>query len=58
MANADVRQKIKESNVYHWAVADAIGISESTFTKWMRKELPPEKKQEIFKAIEQLKGGK
>lgn len=58
MKNIDVRQKIKENNTFQWAVADVMGVSECTFSKWMRKELPPEKKQEIFKAIEQLKGGK
>lgn len=58
MANIDVKQKIRDNNLFQWAVADEMGISECTFSKWMRKELPPEKKQEIFKAIEQLKGGK
>lgn len=58
MKNLDVRQAIKDSGCKYWEVAEAIGISDGVFSRRLRKELPTEKKQEIFKAIEQLKGGK
>ncbi len=58
MKNLDVRQAIKDSGHRYWEVAERLGMSDGVFSRKLRKELPPEKKQEIFKAIEQLKGGK
>jgi hypothetical protein len=53
--NLDIRQQIKDSGLPLWAVADHLGIADTTFSKWLRKELPDQKKQEIVKAIEEIK---
>ncbi len=52
MCNMDVRDAIKRAGLRHWMIADRMGISESTFCKIMRKELPEERKNEILRAIE------
>lgn len=44
MCNEDLRNEIRIANVKQWEVADAIGISEMTMVKWLRKELSPDKK--------------
>ena len=54
-ANADIRIAIMVSGVKYWEVADELGVSDSTFTKWLRKELSDEKKQKIIEAITRLK---
>lgn len=55
MKNNDVREEIKRAGVFHWEVADALGVAESTFCKMLRKELPEEKKQKIYSAIKTLR---
>ena len=44
MCNKDLRDEMRTSNVRHWEVADAIGISEMTMVKWLRRELDDAKK--------------
>ncbi len=56
MANMEVRELIKKSRLFHYEIADALGISESAFSKWLRSEMGPERKQEVLKAIETLRG--
>lgn len=51
MKNKDLRDEFRIANVRQWKVADAIGISEMTFVKWLRKELPEEKKKLVREAI-------
>lgn len=55
MQNIEVRNAIKNSGLKYWQVADALNVSDSTFTKWLRKELDPEKKVAVLKAIDTLK---
>lgn len=54
MANAEIRTLIFEHRLKHYEVASRMHISESTFSRWLRKELPLEKKQEVLKAINDL----
>lgn len=59
MCNKDLRDEMRIANVRQWEVADAIGISEMTMIKWLRKELGAEKKalvrEGIAKAAQQKK---
>lgn len=53
--NIGIREKIKEGSLCHWQVAKEIGVSEGTFCKWLRCELPPEKEARILDAIAKLR---
>ena len=53
-ANSDIRNRIKESNVKQWRVALAIGVSEQTLIRWLRAELPEDKKAAMLAAIDKL----
>lgn len=53
--NLDIRQQIKNAGLPLWLVASQIGIADTTFSKWLRKELPDTTKKEILKAIEEIK---
>ena len=59
MCNKDLRDEMRIANVRQWVGADAIGISEMTMVKWLRKELGAEKKalvrEGIAKAAQQKK---
>lgn len=56
MANLDLRQKMMFAGVKQWKVAELLGISESMFSKMLRKELSENKKQEIKMIIDKLNG--
>lgn len=55
MANNDIRNEAKKVGVMFWQIADSLNISEATFTRMMRHDLPEEKKQEILSIIENLR---
>lgn len=54
MANEEIRQKAKQSNVTFWMIADEMGMAESTFTRLMRHELSEDQKQSILQMIEKI----
>ena len=51
MCNKDLRDEMRIANVRQWEVAEAIGISEMTMVKWLRKELDDSKKALVRKGI-------
>ena len=51
MRNKDLRDEMRIANIRQWEVADAIGISEMTMVKWLRKELDAEKKALVREGI-------
>lgn len=54
--NLDIRDALKKNNIRHWELADALGISQYTLCVWLRRELPDDRKSQIFKLIEELSG--
>lgn len=55
MANIDIKEKISASGIRFWQVAYKLGITDSTFSRKLRKELSIETKEKIFSIIEKLK---
>lgn len=55
MKNLDIRQALKENNIKHWQLAEALNIAEFTLCRKLRHELSEEQKENIFAVIEQLK---
>lgn len=53
-ANLDIRKKAKASNIPFWMIADRLHISEVTFVRWLRHELPDSQKAKIFKIIQEI----
>ena len=58
MHNQDLRNEFRIANVRQWEVADAMGISEMTFVKWLRRELSEEKKKLVREAIQKVIDGR
>ena len=50
--NLLVRESLKENDVYLYMLADAMGISEPTMCRMMRKELPEKAQMLMVAAIE------
>ena len=55
MANTDIKELAKKSNVRLWQIADKLGIGDITLSKRLRKELSTEEKAKIKSIIEELK---
>lgn len=54
LANADIRKAARVADVPQWKIAHALGVTEVTFVRWLRLELPEEKRKRILAAIESL----
>lgn len=54
MCNKDLRDEMRIANVRQWEVAEAIGISEMTMVKWLRRELDDRKKELIREGISKV----
>ncbi len=54
MCNLDIRNAAKEAGVFLYQIADKLGISEPTMVRWLRYELPAEKKTRIMSIISEL----
>lgn len=54
MNNQDIRNEAKEKGVFLYEVAHKLGVSEPTMVRWLRFELPADKKAKILKTISEL----
>ena len=54
MKNLEIRQKAKEKGVLLWEVAEELNICDSSLSRKLRKELPPEEKSQLLSIIEKL----
>lgn len=50
-ANQEVREALQNKGMKQWELANMLGISEFTLTRWLRKELTEDKKELLLKAI-------
>lgn len=46
-----------KSGIKKWQVAQEIGVADTTFSKWLRKPLPEDKKAKVLAAISKLSKG-
>ena len=55
--NESIRQAANDAGVWLWQIAEELGISDTTFSKKLRRELPAGQKETIFEIIEKLSNG-
>ena len=55
LKNLDIRSALNDAGMYLYELADALGISDVSLTKWLRHELSEEKKKQIFDIIARWK---
>lgn len=54
MYNQDIRDEVRDSGLKLWQIADALGITDATFSRKLRRELPDETKTQIRVIIADL----
>ncbi len=52
--NRDIKRAAKDAGVYHWEIAEKLGIQDSAFSRKLRRELPEREKKEILQIIQNL----
>lgn len=53
-ANSELRAYMKKLGVPYWKMALALNVAESTFIRWLREELPADKRNAYMKLAEQI----
>ena len=54
MNNNDIRMMARNQDVRLWQISDKLNMQDSNFSKMLRKELPSEKKEHIYKIINEI----
>lgn len=57
IANNDIRTRAEKAGVRLWQIAEKVGINDGNFSRKLRRELPQEEKEKIFRIIVELKAG-
>lgn len=52
--NKEIREAIEKKRIRYYEIAEKIGVSTCYFSRLLQKELPPERKAEILKAIKEF----
>lgn len=55
MKNKEIRELIAHRRVRFYEVANALNISAETFSRWLRWELPDDKREKVIKAIKSIR---
>lgn len=55
MTNIEIRDALKKKRMFYYELADALGVTEWTLSRKLRKELPDDEKKQILKIIKQFK---
>ena len=51
MANEDIRNAIMKKRLRFWEVAQALGVSAETLSRWLRVEMPEDKREKILNVV-------
>ena len=54
MKNKEMRDYARIKDVRVWQIAEKLNLQDSNFSRLLRHELPKEKKQQIYKIIDEL----
>ncbi len=53
----EIRTLLKKYKMKQWELATKLDVTEGTLIRWLRTELPIEKKEHIINIIQNYKGG-
>ena len=58
MKNKDIRLMAAGAGVKLWEIAQELGMTDSSFSRKLRKEFTPKEKEEIIGIIKRISGGR
>ena len=53
-SNSKVRAELARNGLFIWQLAEAVGVHETTMTKWLRTPLNDEQQARVDKALSEL----
>ena len=54
MKNKKIRQEAENKGVFLWEIAERLGVTDSTFSRKLRRELPEEEQTAIIQIIKEI----
>ena len=54
MCNTEIRVAMVRAGLKHYQVAEAMGVADESFSRWLRHELPEDRQKQIMAVIKQL----
>lgn len=54
MSNKQIREEAKHAGVFLWQIAERLGITDSHFSRRLRREFDPEEREKILAIINDL----
>lgn len=51
MRNTEIRKAMRKALIPQWKLGELLGVSENTVNRWLRTELPEDKKNMILQLI-------
>ena len=55
--NSDIRNEARKAGVKLWQIAERLNITDSTFSRKLRRELTVDEKAAIIAIINEIRGG-
>ena len=55
MKNKEIRLAAMKADVKLWQIAEKLGMTDSSFSRKMRRELPDDLKQRVLSIIEEIR---
>lgn len=55
MSGAEIKKRILAAELKVWQVADAFGVADTTFSKYLRREFSDADTEKVLSIIERLK---
>ncbi len=52
--NAQIRAAAKDAGVYLWEVAEKYGVTDASFSRILRRELPTQERDKVLTIIKEL----
>ena len=52
--NQDIRNAVEENGLKLWELAEALGIYDGNLSRKLRRELPNDQKEHIFRVIDRM----
>lgn len=54
MENLAIKQAARVKGVHLWEIAERLGVTDSTFSKRLRRELPEDEQAKIMQIIDEI----
>lgn len=53
-ANEQIRKAANEKGVNLWEIAERFGVNDTTFSRWMRKDFLPDRRDQALKFVDEI----